>query len=124
MLAEERNEWSNDRVHQAPERKQRPMLGGTHRRRRLPRHQRGRAGRRSRLHPQPGAALPALRERKVANTRVKAEDLPIDTSRSDVAVDVATDFDNGDVVSRYEIDTNDYNYNQFDDLDGRHNGAG
>lgn len=37
---------------------------------------------------EPGAALPALRERKVANTRVKSEDLPIDTSRSDVAVDV------------------------------------
>lgn len=37
---------------------------------------------------EPGAALPALRERKVANTRVKAEDLPIDISRSDVAVDV------------------------------------
>ena len=37
---------------------------------------------------EPGAALPALRERKVANTRTKAEDLPIDTSRSDVAVDV------------------------------------
>ena len=37
---------------------------------------------------EPGAALPALRERKVANTRTKAEDLPIDTSRSDVAIDV------------------------------------
>ena len=37
---------------------------------------------------EPGAALPALRERKVANTRLKSEDLPIDTSRSDVAVDV------------------------------------
>jgi 5-methyltetrahydrofolate--homocysteine methyltransferase len=37
---------------------------------------------------EPGAALPALRERKIANTRTKAEDLPIDTSRSDVAVDV------------------------------------
>ena len=37
---------------------------------------------------EPGAALPALRERKVANTRTKAEDLSIDTSRSDVAVDV------------------------------------
>lgn len=36
---------------------------------------------------EPGAALPALRERKVANTRVKSEDLPIDISRSDVAVD-------------------------------------
>ena len=34
-----------------------------------------------------GAALPALRERRVANTRVKAEDTPIDTSRSDVASD-------------------------------------
>ena len=37
---------------------------------------------------EPGAALPALRERKVANTRTKTEDLPIDTTRSDVAVDV------------------------------------
>ena len=37
---------------------------------------------------EPGAALPALRERKVANTRVKSEDLPIDTRRSDVALDV------------------------------------
>jgi 5-methyltetrahydrofolate--homocysteine methyltransferase len=37
---------------------------------------------------EPGAALPALRERKVANTRVKSEDLPIDTRRSDVAIDV------------------------------------
>jgi len=37
---------------------------------------------------EPGAALPALRERKVANTRVKSEDLPIDTRRSDVATDV------------------------------------
>ena len=37
---------------------------------------------------EPGAALPALRERKVANTRLKSGDLPIDTSRSDVAVDV------------------------------------
>ena len=36
----------------------------------------------------PGAALPALRERKVANTRIKSEDLPIDTRRSDVALDV------------------------------------
>jgi 5-methyltetrahydrofolate--homocysteine methyltransferase len=36
---------------------------------------------------EPGAALPALRERKVANTRVKSEDLPIDTRRSDVALD-------------------------------------
>ena len=36
----------------------------------------------------PGAALPALRERKVANTRIKSEDLPIDTRRSDVAADV------------------------------------
>ena len=34
-----------------------------------------------------GAALPPLRERRVANTRVKAEDTPIDTSRSDVASD-------------------------------------
>lgn len=34
-----------------------------------------------------GAALPPLRERRVANTRVKAEDLPIDTRRSDVALD-------------------------------------
>ncbi len=37
---------------------------------------------------EPGAALPALRERKVANTRVKSEDLPIDTRRSDVASEV------------------------------------
>jgi len=37
---------------------------------------------------EPGAALPALRERKVANTRVKNEEVPIDTTRSDVAVDV------------------------------------
>ena len=37
---------------------------------------------------EPGAALPALRERKVANTRVKSEDQPIDTRRSDVASDV------------------------------------
>jgi 5-methyltetrahydrofolate--homocysteine methyltransferase len=36
----------------------------------------------------PGAALPALRERKVSNTRIKSEDLPIDTRRSDVAADV------------------------------------
>jgi 5-methyltetrahydrofolate--homocysteine methyltransferase len=36
----------------------------------------------------PGAALPALRERKVANVRIKSEDLPIDTRRSDVAADV------------------------------------
>jgi 5-methyltetrahydrofolate--homocysteine methyltransferase len=34
-----------------------------------------------------GAALPPLRERRVANTRVKLEDLPIDTQRSDVASD-------------------------------------
>ena len=31
-----------------------------------------------------GAALPPLRERRVANTRIKAEELPIDTRRSDV----------------------------------------
>ena len=37
---------------------------------------------------EPGAALPALRERKVANTRIKSDDLPIDTRRSDVAFDV------------------------------------
>ena len=37
---------------------------------------------------EPGAALPALRERKVAHTRTKIEDQPIDTSRSDVATDV------------------------------------
>ena len=37
---------------------------------------------------EPGAALPALRERKVANTRIKNVDLPIDTRRSDVAIDV------------------------------------
>ena len=34
-----------------------------------------------------GAALPALRERRVANTRIKAEDVPLDTRRSDVASD-------------------------------------
>ena len=34
-----------------------------------------------------GAALPALRERRVANTRIKTEDLPLDTRRSDVASD-------------------------------------
>ena len=37
---------------------------------------------------EPGAALPALRERKVANTRIKSEDLPVDTRRSDVALDI------------------------------------
>ena len=37
---------------------------------------------------EPGAALPALRERKVANTRIKSEEIAIDTTRSDVAVDV------------------------------------
>jgi 5-methyltetrahydrofolate--homocysteine methyltransferase len=37
---------------------------------------------------EPGAALPALRERKVANTRIKSEVLPVDTRRSDVAVDI------------------------------------
>ena len=37
---------------------------------------------------EPGAALPALRERKVANSRVKSEEAPIDTTRSDVAVNV------------------------------------
>jgi len=37
---------------------------------------------------EPGATLPALRERKVANTRVKNEELPIDTRRSDVEIDV------------------------------------
>ena len=37
---------------------------------------------------EPGAALPALRERKVANTRIKSEAVMIDTTRSDVAVDV------------------------------------
>jgi 5-methyltetrahydrofolate--homocysteine methyltransferase len=37
---------------------------------------------------EPGATLPALRERKVANTRIKSEELPVDTRRSDVAVDV------------------------------------
>ena len=37
---------------------------------------------------EPGAALPALRERKVANTRIKSEELPVDTRRSDVAIDV------------------------------------
>ena len=34
-----------------------------------------------------GAALPPLRERRVANTRIKSEELPIDTRRSDVASD-------------------------------------
>ena len=34
-----------------------------------------------------GAALPALRERRVANTRINAEDVPLDTRRSDVASD-------------------------------------
>ena len=34
-----------------------------------------------------GAALPALRERRVANTRIKSEEVPIDTRRSDVASD-------------------------------------
>jgi 5-methyltetrahydrofolate--homocysteine methyltransferase len=34
-----------------------------------------------------GAALPALRERRVANTRIKTEETPIDTRRSDVAAD-------------------------------------
>jgi 5-methyltetrahydrofolate--homocysteine methyltransferase len=34
-----------------------------------------------------GAALPALRERRVTNTRAKAEDAVIDTSRSDVSSD-------------------------------------
>jgi 5-methyltetrahydrofolate--homocysteine methyltransferase len=34
-----------------------------------------------------GAALPALRERRIANTRVKTEEAPIDTRRSDVASD-------------------------------------
>jgi 5-methyltetrahydrofolate--homocysteine methyltransferase len=37
---------------------------------------------------EPGATLPALRERKVANTRVKNEELPLDTRRSDVAINV------------------------------------
>jgi 5-methyltetrahydrofolate--homocysteine methyltransferase len=34
-----------------------------------------------------GASLPPLRERRVANTRIKAEDVPLDTRRSDVASD-------------------------------------
>ena len=34
-----------------------------------------------------GAALPPLRERRVANTRIKTEELPVDTRRSDVASD-------------------------------------
>jgi 5-methyltetrahydrofolate--homocysteine methyltransferase len=34
-----------------------------------------------------GAALPALRERRVANTRIKIEEAPVDTRRSDVASD-------------------------------------
>jgi 5-methyltetrahydrofolate--homocysteine methyltransferase len=37
---------------------------------------------------EPGAALPALRERKVVNTRIKNEDQNIDTSRSDVSENV------------------------------------
>lgn len=36
-----------------------------------------------------GAALPPLRERRVANTRTKNADLPVDTNRSDVATDVS-----------------------------------
>ena len=35
-----------------------------------------------------GAALPALRERKVANTRKSSQDTEIDTRRSDVAIDI------------------------------------
>ncbi len=34
-----------------------------------------------------GAALPALRDRRVANTRIKTDEAPIDTRRSDVASD-------------------------------------
>ena len=34
-----------------------------------------------------GASLPPLRERRVANTRIKAEEAPVDTKRSDVASD-------------------------------------
>jgi len=34
-----------------------------------------------------GAALPALRERRVANTRIKTEEAPVDNRRSDVASD-------------------------------------
>ena len=34
-----------------------------------------------------GAALPALRERRVANTRIKVEEAPVDNRRSDVASD-------------------------------------
>jgi 5-methyltetrahydrofolate--homocysteine methyltransferase len=34
-----------------------------------------------------GAALPALRERRVANTRIKTEEVPLDTRRSDVTSD-------------------------------------
>ena len=34
-----------------------------------------------------GAALPPLRERRVPNTRIKSEEIPIDTRRSDVAAD-------------------------------------
>jgi 5-methyltetrahydrofolate--homocysteine methyltransferase len=34
-----------------------------------------------------GAVLPALRERRVANTRIKTEEAPIDSRRSDVASD-------------------------------------
>ena len=34
-----------------------------------------------------GASLPPLRERRVANTRIKIEEVPVDTRRSDVASD-------------------------------------
>jgi 5-methyltetrahydrofolate--homocysteine methyltransferase len=34
-----------------------------------------------------GASLPPLRERRVTNTRIKAEEVPVDTRRSDVASD-------------------------------------
>jgi 5-methyltetrahydrofolate--homocysteine methyltransferase len=36
-----------------------------------------------------GAALPPLKERKTVNTRVKEADLPIDTNRSDISIDVS-----------------------------------
>ena len=36
-----------------------------------------------------GAALPPLKERKTVNTRVKEADLPLDTNRSDVSMDVS-----------------------------------
>jgi outer membrane protein OmpA-like peptidoglycan-associated protein len=37
---------------------------------------------------------------------------------SDIAVNVTSDFDEGDVEDRFEIDYNDFNYLRFDELDG------